>query len=129
MSVILKGVQMPETCKGCFVDGSTCQLWRGFDRWKTERHPECPLSPASGIERLSGEYNRGYTKAIQDVTDILEYVGADLRGHRKGLTLKLALQLMGIILENRERIRENRDGVIRWNVGQNGFEWYITKKK
>ena len=120
---------MPETCKGCFVDGATCQLWRGFDNWKTERHPGCPLTPTSGIERLSGDYNRGYTKAIQDVTEIMEYVGADLKSRRKGLTLKLTLQLMGCILENREYIRERRDGFIRWSVVRNCFEWYFTKKK
>ena len=47
------------------------------------------------IEKLSGDFIRGYTKAIQDIS-----------------------------LENRENIREDTNGFIRWNCVTNKFEWF-----
>lgn len=37
------------------------------------------------IEKLSGDFIRGYTKAIQDVSEVFEYVGDDLKYHKKRL--------------------------------------------
>ena len=73
------------------------------------------------IERLSGEYNRGYTQAIQDITEVFEYIQPDLKYHHKNLNGKLSITLLNTILDNREKIREKRNGFIRWNCIKKEF--------
>lgn len=80
------------------------------------------------IERLSGEYNRGYTQAIQDITEVFEYIQPDLKYHHKNLNGKLSITLLNTILDNREKIREKRNGFIRWNCIKKEFEWFSKKK-
>ncbi len=76
------------------------------------------------IERLSGEFNRGYTKAIQDIQEVFDYIDDDLRHHNKRLTHKLAKELISCCLMNREHLRESMNGFIRYNVSTNEFEFY-----
>ena len=76
------------------------------------------------IEKLSGEFIRGYTKAIQDISEVFDYVNNDLKYHKKRLNDKLAKELLKCILENRENIREDKNGFIRWNCVTNKFEWF-----
>ena len=78
----------------------------------------------SGFERLSGEYNRGYTKAIQDLQEVFNYIEFDLTQHKKRLNAKLAQELIYCCLINREKIREQRIGFVRWNCIANKFEWF-----
>lgn len=78
----------------------------------------------SGFERLSGDYNRGYTKAIQDLMEVFDYIQADLNHHKKRLNNKSCKELLHCCLENREQLRENRDGFIRWNNITKEFEFY-----
>ena len=80
------------------------------------------------IERLSGEYNRGYTQAIQDITEVFEYIQPDLKYHHKNLNGKLSITLLNTILDNREKIREKRNGFIRWNCIKKESEWFSKKK-
>lgn len=79
------------------------------------------------MERLSGDYVKGYTRAIQDVTEIFEYVQDDLNCHNKRWSGKLIMQLLAVILENREKIREKLDGFIRFNTKLNIFEYFKNK--
>ncbi len=76
------------------------------------------------VEKLSGDFIRGYTKAIQDISEVFEYVGNDLKCHKKRLNDKLAKELLKCVLENRENIREGTNGFIRWNCVTNKFEWF-----
>lgn len=77
------------------------------------------------MERLSGDYIRGYTKAIQDITAVFEYVQPDLKHHHKNLNYKLAMQLLKCILENRANVRDfTSSGFIRFNGSLNDFEWF-----
>lgn len=85
------------------------------------------------IERLSGDYIRGYTKAIQDITEIFEYIQADLKFHHRNMNGKLSIMLLKTILENRKEIRERieisggdakKEGFIRWNHIKKDFEWF-----
>lgn len=78
------------------------------------------------IEKLSGDYIRGYTKAIQDIQEIFTYIQPDLRSHHKNLTGKLSLSLLACCLSNREKLRERREGFIRFNGQSKDFEWYDT---
>lgn len=76
------------------------------------------------IEKLSGDFIRGYTKAIQDISEVFDYVNNDLKCHKKRLNDKLAKELLKCVLENRENIREDKNGFIRWNCVINKFEWF-----
>ena len=75
------------------------------------------------MERLSGDFNRGYTKAIMDVIKIFNSIESDLRHHHKSMTHKKSLELLDCILKNREAIRERRSGFIRCN-SDGDFEFY-----
>lgn len=76
------------------------------------------------IEKLSGDYIRGYTKAIQDMQEVFTYIQPDLRSHHKNLTGKLSLSLLACCLENREKLRERWEGFIRFNGHAKTFEWF-----
>lgn len=76
------------------------------------------------IEKLSGDYIRGYTKAIQDITEVFRYIIPDLRHHHMNLNAKNSLRLLQVILENREQVRDNWNGFIRYNGVTKDFEWY-----
>lgn len=79
------------------------------------------------IERLFGDYIRGYTKAILDIAEIFEYIQQDLKHHHKNLNGKLSVILLKTILDNREKIRENFNGFIRWNCIDKEFEWFCKR--
>ena len=81
------------------------------------------------LERLSGEYNRGYTKGIQDIIEVFDYIQGDLKHHKKRLTEKLAKDLLKCCLENRERLRESVNGFIRYNGKTEQFEFYENREK
>lgn len=83
------------------------------------------------IERLSGDYNRGYTKAIMDIQEIFKYIKPDLKHHHKNMSFKMADDLLNAILENRINIRDDMKGFIRWNGNKNVFEYfnvYVQKR-
>ena len=61
---------------------------------------------ANGIPVLSGDFNRGYTKAIMDIAEVFSYIQDDLKSHHKNLTSKSANELLECILQNREQLRE-----------------------
>lgn len=76
------------------------------------------------IERLSGDYNRGYTKAIMDIQEVFSYINDDLKYHRKRMNDKVAKELLECCLQNRENLRESVNGFIRWNNKLDKFEFY-----
>lgn len=84
------------------------------------------METKSGLSKLSGEYNRGYTKALMDFQKILDYIVLDLKSHHKNLTTKLAKKLIQCCIENRGNLRdyENIDGFIRYNSKTEEFEYY-----
>jgi hypothetical protein len=76
------------------------------------------------MERLSGEYNRGFTQGLLAVQEVLKYIQQDLAHHKKRLTPKLMDDLMQCCIKNRERLRESMNGFIRYNGKTNSFEFY-----
>lgn len=82
----------------------------------------------SGLPRLSRDFNRGYTKAIQDLIDIFGYIQPDLRYHHKILNGKLAIKLLKCCLENRVNLRDREDMFIRFNTRMQDFECVKEKK-
>lgn len=85
---------------------------------------------------LSGDFIRGYTKAIQDIQAIFEYVQLDMRWHNKNLNYKYAVKLLKCILDSRMYLREQDNkvydkmaGFIRYNQSKDDFEYYDPKKR
>lgn len=76
------------------------------------------------MEWLSGDFIRGYTKAIKDIEDVFVYVQDDLTQHKKRFNFKLIIRLLELFLNNRANFRENRDGFIRWNTKLNNLEFF-----
>lgn len=76
------------------------------------------------MERLSGEYNRGFTKGLLTIQEVIKYIQLDLAHHKKRLTPKLMDDLVQCCIENRERLRESINGFIRYNGTTKSFEFY-----
>lgn len=79
--------------------------------------------------RLSGDYNRGYTKAILDIMTVTDYVNYDLKLHHKTLNYANINKMLKCCLENREDLRESEmlglsKNFVRWNTQLNDFEFY-----
>ena len=79
------------------------------------------------MDRLSGDYNKGYTKAIQDITKIFGYIQSDLTHHKIRMTDKIVAKLLQRCLAEREKIRDDWDGFMRWNSQKEDFEWFNPK--
>ena len=69
--LVIKGMNMPENCKECRIDGRECQLWRAFDKWRTQRAPDCPIFyiPDHGDLIDSTEYREEFVTAVYDLCD------------------------------------------------------------
>lgn len=82
----------------------------------------------SGFTRLSGDYNKGYTKAIQDMIEVFGYMNADLKGHNMRMNYAWAEKILKCCLENREKLRDDWNGFIRTEKSDNGkrdiVRWY-----
>lgn len=76
------------------------------------------------MDRLSGDYNRGYTRAIQDVCEEVKGVQNNLIHYHKHLNFKLIIKVLELFLQNCENFREHRNGFIRWNVKKEELEFY-----
>lgn len=83
----------------------------------------------NGVERLSGDYIRGYTKAIMDLKDVFSYVHYDLRHHRKQWTKNIIDKLLNCCIRERENIREDKEGFIRYNGQKRDFEFFKRESK
>ena len=86
----------------------------------------------SGWDRLSADYNKGYTKAIQDIIDVFSYVNEDLTHNKMRMNYKWAVKILQCCLENREKLRDNWDGFIRTEKSETGkrdiVKYYLSKK-
>lgn len=82
----------------------------------------------SGWSRLSGDFNKGYTKAIQDIIDVFCYVNGDLKHNRMRMNYKWAEKILKCCLENREKLRDDWNGIIRTEKSESGkrdiVNWY-----
>lgn len=86
----------------------------------------------SGFARLSGDFNRGYTKAIQDMIEVFDYVNDDLQHHHMRMNYAWAEKVLKCCLENREKLRENRNGFIRTEKSggkRSVVRWYDCKEQ
>ena len=77
MSILIKGMDMPNVCAYCFLDASECDLHAKVNIWR-ERHPDCPLIelPPHGdlVDRneLLAEYDRQYEGEAGNARKIME---------------------------------------------------------
>lgn len=81
----------------------------------------------TGYAWLSGDFIRGYTKAIQDIKEVFAYVNADIAPRKVRWKYDLIVKLLDLFLEHRVNFRENRDGFIRWNTTLKNLEYFERK--
>lgn len=74
----------------------------------------------SGLPRLSGDFNKGYTKAIQDIIEVFEYVNHDLMCNKIRMNYNWAKKILKCCLDNREKLRDDWNGFIRTEKSENG---------
>lgn len=80
------------------------------------------------MDKLSGDYIRGYTAAIRDCEEIVRGAVFDLAHHKKKLTEKRAEDLFKVVLEHRAEIREKQPGFVRYNSITGRFEFFNPDK-
>ena len=88
----------------------------------------------SGFPRLSGDYNKGYTKAIFDIMEVFKYVNDDLITHyRSRMNYKWVEKILKCCIENREQLRDDWNGFVRVEKSESGrwdiVKWYSQKDK
>ena len=89
----------------------------------------CKTGTLSGLPRLSGEFNRGYSKAIMDMQKEMKDIQRDLRDHKRNLNYKLCMDALQLFLENRENFREGMNGFIRYNTKAKELEFFTPERK
>ena len=82
----------------------------------------------SGLPRLSREFNNGYSKAIQDITEVFDYMNDDLKAHSIRMNYNWVEKILRCCLENRGKLRDNMNGFIRTEKSESGkrdvVKWY-----
>ena len=76
------------------------------------------------MDRLSSDYIQGYTNALLDIKEILNYIPGDLKAHKKPFNSKTIQELMKCCIENRRKLRDRAEGFIRYNGVTKEFEWF-----
>lgn len=80
------------------------------------------------MDKLNGEYTRAYTKAIQDIIEVFDYMNDDLMTNNMRMNYQWAQKILKCCLENREKLREDKNGFIRTEKSESGkrdiVKWY-----
>lgn len=61
----------------------------------------------SGFERLSGDFNRGYTKAIQDIVKVFDCVNDEMNYKKLRWNYSMIMKVLDCFLKNREKFRDD----------------------
>lgn len=117
----------------CIVENSACedsscsQCLEKNIKWVTDE-------TNSGFERLSGNFNRGYTKAIQDIIKVYGCVNEEVKCKKLKWNIGLILKVLDCFLVNREKFRDDKGssiGFIRFIKDEKGkwsnVEYYEPK--
>lgn len=82
------------------------------------------------FQRLSGEYIKGYTDAILRIRDLIKSsnLQCDLRVRHTSFSLKRAIELMNVIVEERSFLREHQNAFITMNP-QKQFEVRLPRSE
>lgn len=85
----------------------------------------------SGLPKISREYNEGYRKAIQDMIEVFESVNRDIQHNNMRMNYKWTKKILKCCLENREKLRDGRNGFIRTEKSESGkrdiVKWFDGK--
>lgn len=86
----------------------------------------------SNFPRISGDFNRGYTKAIKDIIEVFNYVNDDLKFHKMRMNYSWAMKILDCCLNNREKLRDDLNGFVRIEKSENGkrdiVRYYIPNR-
>ena len=75
-------------------------------------------------------YLQGYTAALLDVLDVIEYIQEDLKAHRRKQSAATYMALIKCMLEHRAALRENPAAFMRCNDHvAGGFELWENGKR
>lgn len=92
------------------------------------------MKTISGFERLSGDFNKGYTKAIQDIIEVFGCVDEEVKCKKLKWNIGLILKVLDCFLVNREKFRDDMGistGFIRFIKDEKGkwsnVEYYEPK--
>ena len=80
----------------------------------------------SGFPRLSGYYNEGYRKAIQDIIEVFQYMNHEMNGRHMRMNYVWAMKILNCCLENREKLRDDWNGFMRIEKSDSG-KWDIVR--
>lgn len=106
-------------CPAC-TDFCPCVNYPGLCRYFVEVGNE---QNRTDNLRLSGDFNRGYLRALLDLSETMPPLCDDLLRCRIPLRTKRIREMLGMYLKCREQLREQR-GFLRWNVKEKEFEWF-----
>lgn len=71
-------------------------------------------------------YVQGYTAALMDVLEVLDYIQRDMKFHKRKQNYKSYKAIVECMLENRAILREEPRAFVRCNDKvKNGYEIYI----
>lgn len=83
-----------------------------------------------GFSRIIAGYSQGYTAALKDVLDTINYIDNDLTKHRRRRNRKTYAAIVQCMIDNRELLRENPYAFVRCNDKcEGGFEVYCNKDR
>lgn len=74
----------------------------------------------SGLTRLSGDFNKGYTKAIQDIIEVMNYMNNDLTANHIRMNYNWVVKILKCCLDNREKLRDDWNGFFRTEKSETG---------
>lgn len=84
------------------------------------------------FSKLSGDFNRGYTRALQDIAEVFNYMNEDLKHHHMRMNYSWAEKILKCCLENRMKLRDNWNGFVRTEKSESGkrdtVRWYECRK-
>lgn len=72
--------------------------------------------------KISPEYIRGFTRAIQTIQEQFDTICMDLKYHKKRPTEKLIREFLQECLNSRTLLRDFSDSFVRWNPKQNKMQ-------
>ena len=80
------------------------------------------------MDKINRDEIRGYTKALQNINEIIPSILQDLKSHNKRMTNKLLIELLHCLLKNRQYMRDDI-GFVRWVSQKEKFEWFIPERR
>jgi len=80
------------------------------------------------LDKLSGDYIRGFTAGLQKVQEIMQYIESDMKFHKRRMNTKSLMEILNCAIKDREKLRENPEAFVRC-TNDGGFEVYEPMRR